>query len=165
MEFFANRLLARMSITQPNQLNIPTISALTRTPVEYWEFGSEAVRYRGKRWIFLNEDLPERQMWQQFAHELYHALGHSGNQSNGVHPLHIDRQENQANYFSYHFCVPSFMLEKLKGVDVHVITRVFNVEYDFAYRRFEMYQSKIISGKENENGKLQKAGKSMAIYS
>lgn len=124
--------------------------------------------YKDKPFYFDNEILMEqgtkRQEWMLFGHEMSHYLQHSGNQL-AMHPLQVDHQENQANYFSYHFCVPTFMLERLKGVDIHVITRLFNVDYEFAYRRLEMYQSEIISGKEYQNGKLQETREKMAIYS
>lgn len=145
MEQFVNKLFDILAIYQPEQLNITSISALTNISIKYWGFGSEAVSYKGKRMIFINENLSAQAKWQEFAHEFYHLLGHVGYQNERMNSLFIDLQEYQANYFSYHFCVPTFMLEKLKGVDVHVIMQHFNVEHDFAVRRLEMYQNKYLS--------------------
>lgn len=144
MEQFVNSLFKFLKITQSDQLNIKTISALTNISVNYWEFGSEAVSYKGSKKIFINEKLSKQERWQEFAHELYHLLGHVGSQNKYMHRLFMTHQEKQAEYFSYHFCVPTFMLDNLKGVDVYVIMRLFNVEFDFAMRRLEMYQSKYL---------------------
>ncbi len=144
MEQFVHQLFDILAISQPDQLNIAAVSALTNISVKRWEFSSEAVSYRGKRLIFINEELSRQESWQEFAHELYHLLGHVGNQNKYMHRLFMTHQEKQAEYFSYHFCVPTFMLQKLKGVDVYVIMRLFNVEFDFAMRRLEMYKSKIM---------------------
>src|SRR5699024_11021210 len=45
--------------------------------------------------------------WQDFGHEISHWLRHVGNQLN-MHFLFRDLQEYQADYFAYHFCVPTF---------------------------------------------------------
>lgn len=145
MEQFVHQLFDILAISQPDQLNITAISALAKISVKYWDFSSEAVSYKGKRMIFINEALSVQKKWQEFAHELYHLLGHVGNQNKYMHRLFMTHQEKQAEYFSYHFCVPTFMLQQLKGVDVYVIMRLFNVEFDFAMRRLEMYQNKILS--------------------
>ncbi|MCS1383525.1 hypothetical protein NXZ75_15050, partial [Lysinibacillus sphaericus] len=53
-------------------------------------------------------------------------------------------QEYKANNFMYHACVPSFMLDELEPSDLTVenVQRLFNVEYDFAFKRLEQYRSK-----------------------
>lgn len=81
--------------------------------------------------------------WMAFGHEIGHYCLHVGIQLI-MHPLFRQLQEYQADHFAYHFCVPTFMLENLEEVNIDVIMNLFNVDYDFALRRIEMYQSKII---------------------
>lgn len=80
--------------------------------------------------------------WLSFAHELGHYLRHAGMQL-AMHPLFRQLQEYQASSFTYHFCVPTFMLDNLKEVTIRGIMNLFNVDYDFACKRLEMYQSKM----------------------
>ena len=56
----------------------------------------------------------------------------------------INLQEWQAKQFAYHFCVPTFMLDDLEEVTVYEIMNQFNVDEEFAVRRLEMYQNKIL---------------------
>src|SRR5699024_2925755 len=58
-------------------------------------------------------------------------------------------QEVKADYFAYHFCIPTFMLERLKGVTANDVARIFNVEFDFAIRRLDMYKSNLITVAES----------------
>ncbi|GIO25296.1 ImmA/IrrE family metallo-endopeptidase [Oceanobacillus sp. J11TS1] len=90
--------------------------------------------------IILNKGTP-RQEWMMFGHEVCHYLRHCGIQL-VMNKLFIDLQEYQANYFAYHFCVPTFMLDELKINSVKDIVDHFNVDYEFAWKRFEIYQNK-----------------------
>ncbi len=59
-------------------------------------------------------------------------------------------QEYQANSFMYHFCVPTFMLEKIslprmQSEAIKLIGDTFNVTYPFAAQRLEMYRRKQFS--------------------
>ncbi|HAM81614.1 ImmA/IrrE family metallo-endopeptidase [Ornithinibacillus bavariensis] len=83
--------------------------------------------------------------WQLFGHELGHSLRHCGHQLK-MHPLFKELQEYQANYFAYHFCIPTFMLDKLINYTVKDIMALFNVENDFALRRLEMHKGKFLIG-------------------
>ncbi len=62
-------------------------------------------------------------------------------------PLFREYQENKANNFMYHACIPTFMLDELKqnganALNVHHIQELFNVEYHFALKRLEQYITK-----------------------
>ncbi|MFD2210677.1 ImmA/IrrE family metallo-endopeptidase [Virgibacillus halophilus] len=81
------------------------------------------------------------QEWIEFAHEVCHYLRHCGNQLN-MHPLFRQLQEYQAEYFAYHFCVPTFMLDRLFNYTIRDIMNIFNVDYDFAVRRLEIYRNR-----------------------
>ena len=145
-EFFVQRLMQSLSINEPWQLGIDSISTKINVPVIFWEYGSEAVFYRNRFKIFLNKYDPPQKQWETFGHESGHVFQHSGTQNKMNLPF-LQYQEHQANYFAYHFCVPTFMLNKLKGVTVYDVMNLFNVEFDFALRRLEMYQSKLYVGR------------------
>ncbi|API92465.1 MULTISPECIES: ImmA/IrrE family metallo-endopeptidase [unclassified Virgibacillus] len=98
----------------------------------------------------------ERQEWMDFGHEIGHYLRHCGCQLN-MHPLFIDLQEWQANNFAYHFCVPTFMLDKLYNYKIFDIMQLVNVDYDFVYRRLEMYTNKMRTGGFFDEGYLTRA--------
>lgn len=136
------QLLDSISIHHPEQLSISTVSELINIPVKYWGFSSEAVRYKEKYKIFIDERISEQKKWQEFGHELFHVIGHEYCQNKRMHTTYYQLQENQANYFSYHFCVPTFMLDNLMEVSIYEIMNQFNVEYEFAIRRYEMYENK-----------------------
>ena len=99
--------------------------------------------YQDRYVVFINESISKQQQWQDFGHEMYHFF--FDNECYDVlKETYASYGETKADYFAYHFCVPTFMLMQLKEVSVDVITRLFNVEFDFALRRFEMYKSKVL---------------------
>lgn len=136
LEEYIYNLLKNIQITDPSQLTIDKVVEKLKLHVIYREkafrIDDEIVLTKGTK----------QQEWQLFGHELGHYLRHYGNQLN-MHRLFIDLQEYQADYFAYHFCVPTFMLDHLNEVTVHDIMNLFNVEEEFAYQRLEMYKSKI----------------------
>lgn len=135
LEDYICDLFKMLEITDPKDLTIETLSNKLGLIVVY---GKKAYRLDNEINIEQSTDQKE---WQQFAHEVGHDLRHVGIQL-AMHPLFIDLQEYQANYFAYHFCVPTFMLDDLREVNVNVITELFNVDFDFALRRFEMYKNR-----------------------
>ncbi|MGE7091706.1 ImmA/IrrE family metallo-endopeptidase [Lysinibacillus sp. NPDC048646] len=91
--------------------------------------------------IFLAQNFTVAQKWQEFCHVLQHTGNHSV-----MPPSGIGHQENKANNFMYHACIPTFMLNRLEIYSGNVITvlhiqHLFNVEYDFAEKRLEQYIS------------------------
>lgn len=145
-EGFVHRLFRRHRVRNPNHLGIDNLSEAIDAPVYFWEFDSEAVFYRGRYKIFLNENLSAQQKWQEFGHECCHIFRHTGNQSE-MNNSFLYYQENQATHFAYHFCVPTFMLEDYKGATVYDIMNLFNVEFDFALKRLEMYERKMLDAR------------------
>src|SRR5699024_8167333 len=105
--------------------------------------------YEDKKPFYLDNEInlersTKMQEWVEFAHEVCHYLQHVGIQL-VMHPLFIDLQEYQANHFAYHFCVPTVMLENENDLSVRKIMNLFNVEYEFAERRLEMYKNKLLT--------------------
>ncbi|OZU88677.1 terminase [Virgibacillus indicus] len=135
IEEYIFNLYKLLSIDSWDQLSVEQIAKELGVEVNYSNF---SMSYNET--IFLTKSTEERE-WQQFGHEMCHYLRHSGNQTS-MHPLFIELQEYQADYFAYHFCVPTFMLENLYNCSIHNIMRLFNVEYEFSRRRLEIHKSK-----------------------
>jgi len=138
IERYIINLYKSIQISHPEQLEVKSIANKLGITVKH---GSMSFSFND---IVFLEKTTEQLAWQMFGHELCHVLRHAGNQLN-MHYLFVQLQEWQADYFAYHFCVPTFMLAQLKEVSINVIASKFNVEHDFALKRLEMYQSKIIS--------------------
>lgn len=136
VEDYISDLYRAMNITSPDQLDIKAISESLGIQVYYKDF---AFRFRNK--ITLNKNNSPPMQWMSYGHELGHALWHTGNQM-GMYPMYKEYQEWRADLFALHFCVPTFMLEQLKGVTAYDVMGIFNVDYDFAVKRLEMYQRK-----------------------
>jgi len=136
-----------MGITKPEEINIAEIAQKIGIKLHYSNFN---LRYDDNIVIIKSTKQKE---WQDFAHELCHYLVHEGNQQ-FMFPMFRELQEWQADLFAYHFCTPTFMLDNLKEVTVHNIMNLFNVEYEFALKRLEMYRSKQISNNFNRSFQL-----------
>lgn len=152
-EDFVKELYIRMDILTPDQLNykkIATMLGIKVFPAPYENGPSQALFAGEIPFIFLEQGLDTAQQWQDFCHELSHVLTDCGNQGSNVMPRSwIEYQENKANSFMYHACMPTFMLDALEIHSNNVITvmhlqRIFNVEYDFAAKRLTQYINKKI---------------------
>lgn len=143
-ERFIMNFYQSINISLPSELSIESITEKLDLEVHFWNFGSAIVERKGTYKIFINNNLNTRQQWQDFGHEMSHFF-HDRINKKLLFNCFIDYRETKADYFAYHFCVPTFMLYNLKGVDVYDVMELFNVEFDFALRKLEMYQSKLIS--------------------
>lgn len=144
-ERYIKKLFLSLGINCISQLNIKELSNKLNLDVLFWNYGSELAYYNGCFKVFINNNQSMQCMWQDFGHEIYHYLNDQASYDL-LHPGYYLYGECKADYFAYHFCVPTFMLNNFKEVSVNVIANRFNVEYDFALRRFEMYQNKILIG-------------------
>src|SRR5690625_6559322 len=70
--------------------------------------------------VFINENQSNQQQWQDFGHEMYHYC-HDYVVYDRLHETYAEYGESKADYFAYHFCVPTFMLMDLKEVNIYVI--------------------------------------------
>src|SRR5690625_3357272 len=143
-ELYVKRLYKNINIYHPYQIMIDTISKRLNLTVIYWTFSSEITVYSGIYKIFIKENQSKQQQWQDFVHEMYHYY-HDHDVYDRLHESYAQHGEAKAYYFAYHFCIPTFMLNDFKEITINVIANYLNVEYEFAIRRFEMYQSKILS--------------------
>ncbi|GIN93377.1 phage-like element PBSX protein XkdA [Siminovitchia terrae] len=146
LEDFIKNLYQTIGINTPTELDMKSIAGCLNIELQFWDEPSEAVRDAGIPWIFINEKLSPKEQWQDFCHELCHALQHVGDQRNLPVEFRL-YQEVKADNFMYNFCIPTFMLEdyefpKYKWQAIQQIANDFNVTIEFASIRFNMYQNK-----------------------
>lgn len=101
----------------------------------------------------LEESLTQQEQWQDFGHELCHAIWHAGHQLS----MPIDwrlYQEWQANSFAYEACVPRYLLEHelAENTTVHpvaLIAEKFGVTQEFALCRYWIHMRKMSQEQSN----------------
>lgn len=142
-EDFIQNFYKCMGIMTSQQINYQKMATQLGIQLFYWSDKSQALFLKENVYIFVNDQLTKQQQWQDFCHELAHVLLHTGDQSR-MSPLFREYQENKANNFMYHACVPSFMLDEIEpnNLTVEYVQEQFNVEYDFARKRLKQYLSK-----------------------
>ena len=140
-ERFVMRFYQNIDVHEPFLLSKEMIVDCLGIKLIYWKNTSSIARYKGNYYLFLNENLTEQRQWQEFGHEMYHYFfdNEEYRYSYSIYG------ESKADYFSYHFCIPSFMLDSFNEVSVYDVMELFNVEYDFAFRRLEMYKHKVLN--------------------
>ncbi|MDA1477310.1 ImmA/IrrE family metallo-endopeptidase [Bacillus sp. CLL-7-23] len=146
LEDWIENLYKKINISRPEQLNIERIASALDILIVYNSNTSFALRFYGMYTISLDCRKNRKEQWIDFSHEVCHDLRHINDEK--IMPLSWHQYlENQAKYFSYHFCIPTFMLNKikipqLKSEAIKLIGDTFNVTYPFASCRLEMYQRK-----------------------
>lgn len=139
LEEYVTQLLNRIDIYHPHQLNIENIYPRLGLEIHYLPYDSMFVAGH----MFLDSRQSDAEQWQDFGHELCHALWHAGDQA--LIPLSMrEYQEWKAENFAQHLCVPSFMLDAVdlpayERQAVWMITEKFGVEREFAEKRLEQY--------------------------
>lgn len=101
--------------------------------------------------IFIDRKLTKKKQKEIFAHELGHCLCHVGNQLK-MNDLFRQYQEFKADNFALHFCVPTFMLLKIKlpkyrYAAAAIISDTFCVTNEFALKRIEHYEKQLFGVK------------------
>ncbi|MFJ7950381.1 ImmA/IrrE family metallo-endopeptidase [Lysinibacillus sp. NPDC096418] len=144
-EDFIEGLYTKLGIFLPQQLDLNVIAHKLGIFVYYWENPSQVLFLGAQAYIFLNQELSPKQLWQDFCHELCHVLFHSGSQEKMPYSW-IEYQEWKANNFMLQACVPAFMLKKVnfpesEDKSIQLIQELFNVEWDFAHKRLEQYKN------------------------
>lgn len=138
LESYIRSLYQSLSIRSPEQLTVSRVSEKMGLKVLY---SDKSFLFDGV--VVIKKSTPQQE-WMAFGHEVCHVLRHVGNQLN-MHDLFVELQESQADYFAYHFCVPTFMLLNYKEITVYDVMNLFNVDFDFACKRLDMYKNKIIT--------------------
>ncbi|MER1249813.1 ImmA/IrrE family metallo-endopeptidase [Bacillus sp. C10(2022)] len=147
LEDWIENLYREINITQPDQINFEYIADALGIEVVYKPAPSFSFKYDNVYTISLDKRKPRWDQWDDFAHELCHLYRHEGDKK--IMPkCWSDYQEFQANYFSYHFCIPTFMLCRMKIThnlyfDALLIAKAFKVTESFAKTRLNMYFNKM----------------------
>lgn len=142
-EKFVTNFYESIKVDDPLFLSIDFITEMLNIQLVYWNHTSAIANYYNKYTVFINDSINEYQQWQEFGHEMYHYFYDETNY-HLLHENYAEYGETKADYFAYHFCVPTFMLVKLQELNVYEIMNLFNVEYAFALRRLEMHKNNII---------------------
>ncbi|PID13808.1 MULTISPECIES: ImmA/IrrE family metallo-endopeptidase [unclassified Sporosarcina] len=136
-----------LNIIKPSQIYhmdlIEDISNMFKIKTYYFDESSEANNMGGIYRIFLNKNQSKQAIWQDFAHELAHILGHEGYQCSMHNPFR-EYQEWQAEQFAYHFCIPTFLLNQmnlpqLQCEAIGLIASIFNTDPIFASERLDKW--------------------------
>ncbi|MCT8138594.1 ImmA/IrrE family metallo-endopeptidase [Anaerobacillus sp. CMMVII] len=98
--------------------------------------------------ININPKLTPQEQWEDFGHELCHALRQYGSQLS-MPDDYIFYQEEKADNFALHFCVPTFMLERIdlpqyRTKAIEVIAETFHVTFEFAKKRLEKHEQQLL---------------------
>lgn len=142
-ETFIYHFLKTHYINNPYELSMEGVANSMNLSIEYWDDTSESVCWRGRCKMFLEKRESKEEQWQEFAHELCHILWHAGRQEH-LMTTFVELQEWQADYFAYHFCIPTFMLSAMdlpryKSEAVGVVHKAFKVEPEFAEKRLDIW--------------------------
>lgn len=143
-EILISNFYHSINILDVSLFTIETITERLSIKLCYWSHSSAIASYGDMCCVFINESLSKCGQWQNFGHEMYHYL-HDETSYDLLNESYAEYGETKADYFAYHFCVPTFMLQQLKEVSVYDVMELFNVEFDFAMRRLEMYMNKCIT--------------------
>ncbi|MEH6943518.1 ImmA/IrrE family metallo-endopeptidase [Bacillus sp. JJ722] len=157
LEEDVKELYKYLHIQSPNDIDMYNIANDLDIWIHYHKDDSKLFKsIYGLYSIFLDERLSEQEQWQDFGHELCHAIKHVGNQD-AMRYLFRCLQESQANNFMYHFCVPTFLLLEMNISNylniedgVEIIASTFNVTKEFARKRLEMFRNQIMQAKADE---------------
>src|SRR5690625_1417885 len=142
-ELFVTNFYQSINISGVHSLSIDVIVNRLNIELRYWQYVSSIAYDGGQYYVFINDSVSTQRQWQEFGHEMYHYL-YDETTYNKFKKTYADYGESKADYFAYHFCVPTFMLIDIKNVSVYDIMEIFNVEFDFALRRLEMYKGKFL---------------------
>lgn len=143
-EKYIYKFYRSMNINEPRLLSCELVIDYLDMKLKYWPHSSTIAAHDNRYIVFINESITMQQQWQEFGHEMYHYF-YDNTSYDLLKVTYAEYGETKADYFAYHFCVPTFMLQNIKGVDVYDVMYLFNVEFDFALRRLEMYKSKCIN--------------------
>lgn len=150
LEDFIREIYHEIDIHSPTQLNLYTIADALNIGLYPINDRSQALRFDGRDYIFLNNDLTRFERFEIFGHELAHLLTHAGNQATMPQSFKV-YQEWQADLFALHFCIPTFMLQQLKLSNdrkraIYETSEIFSVTQEFAELRLEKWKQKIEGG-------------------
>lgn len=155
LEDFIQKVYQKLNIASPDELNPYSIADSLGIGLYPISTESQAVQFEGKHYIFLNNRLTPAERFEMFGHELGHILLHTGNQRRmeGDYRMY---QEWKANLFALHFCIPTFMLQKLPSchLNKYKVSELFGVSVKFSDKRLDRYQEKLLHIKDMQQLKF-----------
>ncbi|CUB40180.1 ImmA/IrrE family metallo-endopeptidase [Bacillus sp. JHAA] len=146
LEDWIERLYREINILHPSDINFDHIAHALDILIVYNPVTSFALRFKGMFTISLDSRKSRKEQWLDFSHEVCHEFRHENNDK--IMPIYWKEYlECQANYFAYHFCIPTFMLRQIEiphnqYFAAQVIADIFKVPESFAYLRLNMYLNK-----------------------
>lgn len=149
LEEYVESLYKLINISNPEEIEMNIIAWKLNIRIIYSSFCSRAIRSCGHFIINLNECLTDQEQWEIFGHEVFHILKDAGNQDYIPIPLR-EMREHKANNFALHFCVPTFMLDKLRWPDRYAagyVAETFHVSLPFAEKRLDQYRCQLFQNK------------------
>jgi hypothetical protein len=144
LEDYVHELYASVSILTPDRINMHDIAEKFSIRLHLWDECSESSFYKGTGRIFLDKRIKDNQRWKEFAGELCCILKNAGDRIDTIPPCKAPAKMKE-NHFTDHFCIPSFMLEKLKlpakkKMAVAYISSTFKVDTTFAESRLNQWR-------------------------
>ena len=143
LEEYIIKMYKSIGIFHPHQLDMEDIASRLGMTLIHMPVSS----FNVEKTIILDVRKSDIEQWQDFGHELCHALMHIGNQNIMPLPFRL-YQEWKAISFALHVCIPTFMLEQMKltgdeSKDIWMIQEKFHVEREFAQNRLQHYLNKV----------------------
>lgn len=131
LEEEVKKIYTKLNMFTPEEIDMEQIAVAFQIWIHYERKGSGMFCINGLYSMVLDSRTSRQQQWEDFVHELGHVIKHCGNQFN-MNRMFRQLQEYQANSFMYHFCVPTFMLEKIslprmQSEAIKLIGDIFNV--------------------------------------
>ncbi|MBJ8200672.1 ImmA/IrrE family metallo-endopeptidase [Bacillus cereus] len=148
-EDYIKKLYHSLSIFTPEQINMIEIARKLNIWIHFAPFESRAIYREELPSIIIDNRKKFYHQWEDFGHELCHILFHIGNQLL-MPKMFLDYQEAKANNFMLHFCIPTFMLQKLdlpesRVESIQIISKTFNVSVQIAKQRLFHYENKLLT--------------------
>ncbi|KIL46431.1 hypothetical protein KP77_25580 [Jeotgalibacillus alimentarius] len=155
MEDYVQKMYESIDIYKPEQLDMETIASRLGVSLILEETNSRCMDTYEDCFIFIDSRLSDQQQFEEFCHELCHAMWHMGTQRNMPLPYML-YQEWKAEGFMLQAAVPSFMLESViskahyKHEAVALISKTFGITEDTAFKRLKQHLLKVQNHELNE---------------
>ncbi|SFI03223.1 MULTISPECIES: ImmA/IrrE family metallo-endopeptidase [unclassified Bacillus (in: firmicutes)] len=151
LEDYTKNLYQSLSIFVPEQVDMMKIAQKLNIWLYFAPIGSCAIDRNGLVSIILDNRKSPQEQFEDFGHEIAHLLFHSGNQLN-MPKMFLDYQEAKAQNFAMHFCIPTFMLQKLtlpssRLEATHILSNTFNVTVELANKRLTHYERQMLASR------------------
>ena len=151
LEDYIQHLYQSLSIIVPEQIDMMEIAKKLNIWLYFAPFGSHAMERNQIANLVIDNRISQPEQWEDFGHEICHILLHSGNQLL-MSKMFLDYQEAKAQNFAMHFCIPTFMLQRLslpstRSEAIYLLSTTFNVTAELANKRLIHYEGQILASR------------------